>query len=144
MSLAPVEIYLELVNQKVKFTGVSKTNLDIPVTVDYLPPLGDGEGFLGLELMVMSFAGCVSTGIVGLLRRMNKNISAYKMDVAGIKNEDPLFLKKIHFTVTIESTDISEDEIQKVIKTAEQISPVWIAIRNNVEIEWQYKIIKPN
>lgn len=142
MSIPPVEIHLELVNQKVKFTGVSTTNPDIPVTIDYLPPLGDGEGFLGLELLVMSFAGCVSTGIVGLLRRMNKSISLYKMDVTGIKNEAPLSLQKIDFTITVESNDISEEEIRSVLKKAEEISPVWIAIRNNVEVEWQYKIIK--
>ena len=141
MSLPPVEIQMELVNQKVKFTGVSKTNPDTSIAIDYLPPLGDGEGFLGLELLVMSFAGCVSTAIVGLLRRMNKNLSAYKMDVTGIKNEQPLSLQKINFTVTIEANDINEDEIQNVIKTAEQISPVWIAIRNNVEVDWEYQII---
>ena len=141
MSIPPVEVQMELVNQKVKFTGVSKTNPNKPVTIDYVPPLGDGEGFLGLELLAMSFAGCVSTAIVGLLRRMNKNLFAYKMDVAGIKNEQPLSLQKINFAVTIESNDINEDEIQNTIKTAEQISPVWIAIRNNVEVDWEYKII---
>ena len=141
MSLPPVEIHMELVNQKVKFTGVSKTNPDTPIAIDYLPPLGDGEGFLGLELLVMSFAGCVSTAIVGLLRIMNKNISAYKMDVTGIKNEQPLSLQKIHFAVVVESNDINQDEIQNVLKMAEQISPVWIAIRNNVDIDWEYEII---
>ena len=141
MSLPPVEIHMELINQKVKFTGISKTNPETPVAIDYLPPLGDGEGFLGLELLVLSFAGCVSTGIVGLLRRMDKTISDYKMDVIGIKKEEPLSLQKIQFTVTIESKDISDDEILSVIKRAEEISPVWIAIRNNVEVDWQYNII---
>jgi uncharacterized OsmC-like protein len=91
----------------------------------------------------LSFAGCVSTGIGGLLRRMNKTISDYKMDVVGIKKEEPLSLQKIQFTVTIESKDVSDNEIQNVIKRAEEISPVWIAIRNNVEVDWQYSIIKP-
>lgn len=141
MSLPPVEVQMELVNQKVKFTGVSKSNPDTSIAIDYVPPLGDGEGFLGLELLVMSFAGCVSTAIVGLLRRMDKNLSVYKMDVTGIKKEQPLSLQKIHFAVTIESNNINEDEIQNVFKIAEQISPVWIAIKNNVEVNWEYKII---
>lgn len=141
MSLPPVEVQMELVNQKVKFTGVSKSNPDTPVAIDYIPPLGDGEGFLGLELLVMSFAGCVSTAIVGLLRRRDKNLSVYKMDVTGIKKEQPLSLQKIHFAVTIESNNINEDEIQNVFKIAEQISPVWIALKNNVEVDWEYEII---
>ncbi|MDH7478991.1 MAG: OsmC family protein [Syntrophomonadaceae bacterium] len=141
MSIAPVEINLELINQKVKFIVLSKTNQETPITIDFSPPLGDGEGFLALDLLVMSFAGCVSTGIVALLRRMGKNISAYRMNVTGIKRESPLSLEKIFFEIIINSTDISEQELQNVVKKAEEISPVWIAIKNNVEVAWQYKII---
>jgi len=140
MSIAPVEISLELMNQKVKFIGLSKTNQETPITIDYLPPIGDGQGFLGLELLVMSFAGCVSTGIVALLRKMGKSISGYKMNVTGIKREIPLSLKKIYFEIIVKSIDISEEELQNVVKKAEEISPVWIAIKNNVEVAWRYKI----
>ena len=48
MSIAPVEINLELINQKVKFIVLSKTNQETPITIDFSPPLGDGEGFLDL------------------------------------------------------------------------------------------------
>lgn len=104
MQTTPIEINLALINQKVKFSCVSSAKADQPITVDYLPPLGDGEGFLGLELLVMSFGGCVSTGIVGILRRMGKSILNYSM--------------------------------------AEKISPVWIALKNNIEVTYQYKILK--
>lgn len=141
MSVAPIEINLELKNQKVKFVGVSASNQDNPITIDYLPPLGDGEGFLGLELLVMSFAGCVSTAIVGLLRRQGKNISSYKMKAAGIKKETPLSLEKISFEITIESDNTNEDELIKTLKMAGDISPVWIAIKNNVEVVYDYKLL---
>ena len=116
MSIAPVEINLELINQKVKFIVLSKTNQETPITIDFSPPLGDGEGFLALDLLVMSFAGCISTGIVALLRKMGKNISAYRMNVTGIKRESPLSLEKIFFEIIIDSTDISEQELQNVVK----------------------------
>lgn len=141
MSVAPVEITMELTNQKLKFDGVSKSNPDMPVTIDFVPPAGDGEGYLGLDLLVMSFAGCVSTGIVALLRRIGKSISGYKMNVTGIKREKPLSLEKICFEVVVESGNLSEEELKNVINKAEEISPVWIAIKNNVEVEWQYKIV---
>ncbi len=140
MSITPIEINLELVNEKVKFTGVSKANQNTPITIDYLPPIGDGEGFLGLELLVMSFAGCVSTGIVAILRKMGKNVLGYKMSVTGFKKENPVLLEKIIFDIMVESADISEEELQKVVKKAEEISPVWIAIKNNVEVEWNIKL----
>ncbi len=141
MSIAPVEINLELVNRKVKFACVSNGNPEIPIMIDYLPPLGDGEGFLGLELLAMSFAGCVSTGIVALLRKTGKELKSYSMKLTGVKKEKPLSLERIIFEITIEAGDLTEEEVENALKQAENISPVWIAIKNNVEVSWKYKII---
>ncbi len=142
MSIAPVEINLKLTNEKVKFSGMSKSNPETPITIDYLPPIGDGEGFLGLELLVMSFAGCVSTAIVALLRKMGKDITGYKMNITGIKKEKPLSLEKIHFGILVESGNLTEPELENIILKAEEISPVWIAVKNNVEVAWEHKIIQ--
>lgn len=141
MSIAPVEINMTLINQKVKFMGISNTNQDHPIMIDYLPPIGDSEGFLGLELLVMSFAGCVSTGIVAILRKMGKSVARYKMNIVGHKTENPLTLEKIEFEISVESADLSDEELQKVMGMAEKISPVWLAVKNNVEVTWQFKII---
>ena len=85
-----MEVIVSLTNQKVQFTGVSTSNPDHPIAFDYLPPLGDGQGYRGLELLLMSFAGCVSTAIVALLRRMGKNISGFKMNAKGINRTQPV------------------------------------------------------
>jgi len=134
-------VTLNLTNQKVHFTGVSRDNQDKPVNFDYVPPHGDGDGFKGLELLLMSFSGCVSTGIVFLLRRMGKNILAYKMNAIGIRNDQPLCLKKICFEIIIESNDITDEDIQAVLKQAGEISPVWLTLKNSVEVEAEYKIV---
>lgn len=142
MKIEPVEIKLELINEKVKFLGVSSTNQDYPITMDYLPPLGDGQGFLGLELLVMSFAGCVSTAVVALLRKTGKTVEGYKMSLKGYKRESPLSLEKIEFEITVTSQDITDENILGVLKTAETISPVWMAIKNNVDVTYQYQILR--
>ena len=143
MSLSPIEVGLTLVDEKVRFEVSSAANPNYPITFDYPPPLGSGEGLLGLEGLTMSFAGCVSTAIVALLRRTGKTISDYKMKVYGIKKETPLMLEKIRFEITVESSDLTDEEVQNAMTAAGQISPVWIAIKNNVEVEGSYKIIKP-
>jgi len=134
MALAPVEIMLKLVDDKVKFEGISKTNPDTPVIFDYLPPLGTGDGFVGIEMMTMSFAGCVSTAIVGLLKRRGKTLQSYSMEIFGVKHEEPLFLEAISFTTTIAAQDVTQDELDEVLALAEKISPAWIAIRGNVSV----------
>jgi len=134
MGLAPVEITLNLVDDKVKFEGISKTNPNTPVVFDYLPPLGTGNGFVGIEMMTMSFAGCVSTAIVGLLKRRGKTLKSYSMEIQGIKHEDPLFLEAIEFNALVSAQDVTQEELDEVLALAEKISPAWIAFRGNVKV----------
>lgn len=141
MNNGQLEISLSLTNEKVQFVGVSQTNSNNPVTFDYLPPIGDGKGYRGLDLLILSFGGCVSTAIVCILRKMGKSISGYKMNLKGVKREQPLSLEKICFEIVLESQDLEDSDVQKAITVAEQISPVWLAIKNNVEIISEYRII---
>ena len=129
-----LEATVILTNQKVQFTGISKTNPNRPITFDYLPPLGDGEGYRGLELLLMSFAGCVSTTIVFLLSKMGKDISGFKMNVTVENRLQPLSLETISFDVLLDSKDTDDLELQSVIRQAEELSPVWIAIKNNAVV----------
>ena len=131
----------KLANQKVKFTAVSRSNPGRPVTLDYVPPLGDGDGFAGLELLLVSFCGCVSTAVVGLLRRSGKNIIAYEGTATGIRQENPLSLKKIIFEIQVRSDDAKNEDVEKILAYAATISPVWLAIKNNVEVETKYTVL---
>lgn len=88
----------------------------------------------------MSFAGCVSTAVVVLLGRTGKQILSYSAKAEGIRREDPLPLSMIKFHICVESEDITCEDIEKSIKIAEAISPVWIAVRNNVTVETSYEI----
>lgn len=136
-----VKVSMELVNEKLRFLGTSEDNPSRPVSMDYAPPLGDGEGFLGLELLLISFAGCVSTAIVFILRRMGKTVSGYRMRAAGTRREAPLSLEAIDFEIEVDSPDIG-DELESAILRAEQLSPVWLAIKGNVRVAWRHKVQK--
>ncbi len=134
-------IKVKRTNQKVHFEGVSDSNSDIVIPFDYAPPLGDGQGFGGLELLLMSFSGCVSTTVVFLLGRLGKNITNYTAVVEGIRSEQPLALKEIHFNICIESSDITEDDMENVMKQAENISPVWQAVKNNIIVKMTFELL---
>ena len=62
-----------LVNEKVKFSIVAGSNQEI--FADYHPPLGDDQGYTGLELLLVSLAACSGTSVLALLRKMRKTIS---------------------------------------------------------------------
>ena len=134
-------IKIKRTNQKVHFEGVSDTNTGIVIPFDYAPPLGDGQGFGGLELLLMSFSGCVSTTVVFLLRRLGKHIANYTAEVEGIRSEQPLALKEIHFNICIESNDITVEDMENTIKQAENVSPVWQAVKNNITVKMTFELL---
>ena len=143
MSELKEEVAVRLINQKVKFTGVSNANPDQPITFDYKPPIGDGEGYNGLELLLMSLSGCSATAIVYLLRKMGKTISGLEVNAKGIRREEPpIKFEKIFLEFILNSKDTKDADIQKAIQLAEQsVCPVWQMIKNNVEVVAGYKII---
>jgi putative redox protein len=143
MSEQVEEVTVHLGNQKVQFIGVSKSNPDHSITFDYKPPIGDGQGYNGLELLLMSLSGCSATAIVYLLRKMGKTISGLEVNAKGIRREQPpIKFEKIFLEFILNSKDTKDADIRKAIQLAEQsVCPVWQMIKNNVEVVPGYKII---
>ena len=143
MSEEREEVTVHLTNQKVQFIGVSKSNPDHPITFDYKPPIGNGRGYNGLELLLMSLSGCSATAIVFLLRKMGKTVSGLEVYAKGIRREQPpIKFEKVFLEVILTSKDTKEADIQRAIQLAEQsVCPVLQMIKNNVEVVSEYKII---
>ena len=136
MSELQEEVTVRLINQKVKFSGVSNANPDQPITFDYKPPIGDGLGYNGLELLLMSCSGCSATAVVYILRKMGKTVSGLEVNAKGIRKEQPpMKFAKIFIEFILNSKDVRDADIQKAIQLAEQsVCPVWQMIKNNVEV----------
>ncbi len=137
------KVAVSLINQKVQFKGVSMSNSERPIQFDFSPPIGDGDGYAGLELLLMSFAGCVATTIVHLLRKMGKDISGFKVNARGVRTaQPPLKLESIFLEFNISSGDVQDADIEKAILLAkESFSPVWQMLKDNVEVTTEYKFI---
>ena len=143
MSKQLEEVTIHLTNQKVQFIGTSKSNPDLSITFDYKPPIGDGQGYNGLELLLMSLSGCSATAVVFLLRKMGKTVSGFEVNARGIRREQPpIQFEKIFLEFILNSNDTKAADIQKAIQLAEKsVCPVWQMIKNNVEVVPEYKII---
>jgi putative redox protein len=131
---------IHLMNNGIKFSSQSGDN---PAIIsDYYPPLGNNEGYKPLELFLISFGTCVSGTVLPLLRRMQKSIESYSMKVEGTrKTEHPTGFSKIILNITVQSPDISTEDLQKAVTLAEQkFCPVWSMIKNNVLVETEFHI----
>lgn len=144
MSELQEEVTIKLVNDKVRFTGVSLASPDHPVSIDYVPPLGDGMGFRGLELFLLSFGGCSATAVVALLRKMGKTVSGFEVRAKGTRSEKPpIKLEKICIEFLLESKDAEEKDLRRAVQLAEEsVCPVWQLIKNNVDVVPECRIIE--
>ncbi len=127
-------------DRKVHFEGVSNDNPDIAVPFDFAPPIGEGDGFAGLEMLLMTLAGCISTTLVFLLGRAGKSIASFSATAQGIRSERPLALKEVHMVARLKSDDISASDMETVIGQAEAMAPVWQAVKNNVLVKIDYEL----
>lgn len=134
---------VELINDKVKFSGVSGANN--PIIIDYVPPIGDGEGYTSLELFLISLATCSGTSVTLMLRKMQKDVTGLKITTNGERRDThPTYFKKIFIHFELLSKDVKAEDMERAIKLSEEsICPVWNMVKNNVEISYDFKIIYP-
>lgn len=136
-----LEVNVKLTNEKVQFIGNSRSNL--AVTCDYFPPIGDGEGYTGLELLLLSLAACSSSTIVMLLRKIRKTVTGFAVHATGIRQEQPpTAFEKILLEFTLHSPDARETDMEKALELAEKtVCPVWAMLKNNVEVIPTFQIV---
>lgn len=135
-----VETSVELINDKIMFKGRAGSNPDI--ITDYVPPLGDGKGYMPLQLFLISLSTCLGGTIAPLLRRMGKNIEVLSIQAKGQRREQhPTGFEKIVLSISVKSDNIKEDDIQKVINMSEEkYCPVLSMIKGNVGVSITYDI----
>lgn len=133
---------VKLINDRLNFSGIVEGNS--PISIDYIPPLGDNLGYTSLELLLLSLSSCIGSAILLFLRRMQKTISEFEITAKGIRNQDhPTGFKSILMTVHLKSPDVNETDLEKVVALAEEkYCPVWSMIKGNVEINLEYSITK--
>lgn len=132
---------VDLVDDKVKFTGSAAEKN--PITVDYYPPVGNGEGYTSLELLLISLSSCAGTSILSLYRKMGKNTEKFSIQANGIRrSQHPLSFEHIQLEIHIKATEDELPLLQKAIQMSEEtFCPVWALLKNNVQIETKINFI---
>jgi putative redox protein len=135
---------VRLINDRLHFSGSVDDN--DPVSIDYLPPLGDNLGYTSLELLLLSLSSCLGSAALTFLRRMKKSFSEFRITSHGFRRkEHPTGFSKITMVMHLRSSDISSDDLDKVVKMSEETyCPVWSMLRGNVEVEVKYDITALN
>lgn len=133
--LQKLEASIKLVNDKLHFQGVVEGNQ--PISIDYIPPLGDDLGYTSLELLLMSLSSCVASSVLVFLRTMQKKITGLEIQATGLrKSEHPTGFHTITLDLQLKSADTTAEDLAKVIKlTEETYCPVHAMLSKSVKIE---------
>ncbi len=131
---------IRLINDRLNFAGTVGENA--PISIDYIPPLGDGMGYTSLELLLLSLTSCIGSSVLTFLRKMNKTIIACEIHAKGSRKEEhPTGFKSILVEICLKSPDVIEDDMNKVISLSEdKYCPVWSMLKGNTDVEVKFSI----
>jgi putative redox protein len=109
---------------------------------DYIPPLGDGKGYMPLELFPDSLATCSAGTIVSLIRKFRKTVGSFRISARGYRRgEHPTYFEKIVLECELISPDAQDGDMRKAIALSEEkYCPVWAMIKDKVEVVCELRL----
>lgn len=143
MNFEPLNVSIDLINDKVGFTGAAANNT--PISIDYTPPIGDGLGYTSLELLLLSLASCMGTSMLLLLRgKQHRTITGCRIQAHGTRRaEHPTCFEHIEVELEFHSPDATDMDVQHALRITEStLCPVWAMIKASVEVYPTYQIIR--
>jgi putative redox protein len=130
---------VKLLNEKLHFEG--KVEGNEPVSIDYIPPMGDNMGYTALELFLLSLSSCAGSAILVLLRKMNKQIKKFEITSVGERKVNhPTGFETIKMFVEIESLNVVSKDLEIVLERIETICPVLSMLDKGVKTTIIFKL----
>jgi putative redox protein len=125
---------------KMRFEGTSRDNP--PVPIDYHPPLGDGQGYLGMELLLLSLAACSGQTVAGLLRKMKQPPREMEVVASGEKrDEHPTTFLSVKLEFVIRGGGVTEDAARQAVALSEEkFCPVWATLKPVVPVSTAIRV----
>jgi len=140
-----ITVKLQTIDDKVMFRATARENP--AVVIDGVPPVGTGNGYTPMELLMASFGSCVGATLISFLRRkMNKEVDGISIEVEGTKrNEHPKAVERILLRLNITAKDLTEGEVRQALnKLEEKLCPIWAMMKGNVKVDAEIAISTKN
>ena len=139
--MSDLMLNLQSIDDKAMYSATARENPAI--VIDYFPPVGTGKGYTSLELLMASFASCVSTTLLSVLRyKKKKVVSDISAEVEGtVREVHPKALEHILLRLKIKAKDLTETEVREtLIVLEEKLCPVWAMMKGNVSVSVEVEI----
>ena len=133
-----LEANVKLINDKIKFEATAGDNA--PFITDYIPPFGDLEGYMPLEIFLLSLSACLGGSIAILLRKQRFAVDGLTIKAVGNRREEhPTYFDKINLIINLKSSNATLEDLDKVVKLSEdKMCPVIAMLNENVMLSYEY------
>ncbi len=112
------------------------------VELDFTPEGGEVSGFLPLELLLASLAGCSGQVVAGLLKRMGQEVGELRVFAHGDKREiHPTILTAVELRFQFRGGRVDAASVEKALALSEdRFCPVWAMLKTAVPIKATFDI----
>jgi len=113
------------------------------VALDFGPDNQEIHGFLPLELLLTSLAGCSGQVAVGLLKRMGQDVRDLTVHARGEKREvHPTVLTSITLDFEFRGGRLDAASVERALALSEErFCPVWAMVKASAPIKATYRLI---
>jgi putative redox protein len=113
------------------------------VALDFGPDDQAVQGYLPLELLLASLAGCSGQVVVGLLKRMGQEVKGLTVHARGEKREiHPTVLRSIELEFEFRGGKLDAASIEKAMALSEErFCPVWVMVKASAPIKATFRLL---
>ncbi len=128
-------------NEKLAFTGTADSGFTIPLDAKEESG-GMGTGFMPMELMAMSLAGCTSMDVISIMSKKRQDVTDFEVHVdADRAEEHPKVFTKAVIEYIFIGKGIDEKAVRRSIElSAERYCPAQGMLGKLIPIDLKYKI----
>ena len=131
--------------ENMAFTGTADSGFTIDLDAKQAVG-GEGRGFIPMELMAMSMAGCTAMDVISILRKKRQDVTSFEVRVDATRAEEhpKVFTgATIHYFVSGHNVD--EAAVVRAIElTAKSYCPAQAMLGQVMPIQLRYQIFEDN
>jgi len=125
------------------FTGTADSGFEIQMDAKKEVG-GEGSGFVPMELMAVSLAGCTAMDVISILRKKRQDVTDFEVGVhAPRTHEHPKVFTSATVEYVVTGHNVDEKAVVRAIQlTVENYCPVQAMLGKVIPIDFHYQIFE--
>jgi len=125
--------------KKMMYTGEAGGHT---VTLDYIPPYGEGAGFMPMQLFLVSLAACLGSTLRYLAGEYGRTITDISVEARGTRRDKPpKSFGAIEFDIRVTSPDLDEQTLARLGELGKtKYCPLTTMLPADVAVTLTYRI----